>query len=189
MALLGRIYRFAILLLLGAGSVASAQEMEVPVSVQLPLFLKVMSFDRQLRARAGGEIVLGIAYQGGYRASADARRDASRAAAALTEVAGIPVTVVSIDLDREDLAHALARGKVTLLYVAPVRGIEVKDLTTASREAHVTTLSGVVRYVELGMAVGVRLVGDRPRIVVNLAASKLEGAELGAELLKLSEVR
>ena len=46
-----------------------AQEMEIPVAVQVPLFLKVMSFDRQLRARGEGEYVVAVAYQSGNRAS------------------------------------------------------------------------------------------------------------------------
>jgi hypothetical protein len=99
------------------------------------------------------------------------------------------VSVVTIDLDRDDLAAALTHSRATLLYVAPLRGADVQQLAGVARAAHVTTLTGVVRYVELGLAVGVRLRGDRPRIVVNLAASRLEGAELAAELLKLADVR
>ena len=61
------------LLSIGASITVRAQEMEIPVAVQLPLFLKVMSFDRQLGFRGGGTLVLAIAYQSGYRASADAK--------------------------------------------------------------------------------------------------------------------
>jgi hypothetical protein len=177
------------LLSVGTSIMVRAQEMEIPVAVQLPLFLKVMSFDRQLGFRGGGTLVLAIAYQSGYRASEDAKDEAWRSAANVHEVGGMPLSVVAIDLDREDLGDALLRSRVTLLYLTPVRGIDIKELGGVSRTAHVTTLTGVVRYVELGLAVGVRLRGDRPRIVVNLAASRLEGAELGAELLKLAEVR
>jgi hypothetical protein len=189
MALLARALVMAGVLSIGACTTVQAQEMEIPVAVQLPLFLKVMSFDRQLSSRGGGTLVLAIAYQSGYRASADAKEEAWRAASNIREISGMPLSIVAIDLDREDAAAALTRGRVTLLYLTPVRGVDVKELGGVARAAHVTTLTGVVRYVELGLAVGVRLRGDRPRIVVNLAASRLEGAELGAELLKLAEVR
>src|SRR5947209_5257027 len=71
-------------LLLGAAFVlapvrAQAQEMEVPVDAQIPLFLKVATFDRQLHARAHDAIVVAIAYQSGNRASLNARDDALRA--------------------------------------------------------------------------------------------------------------
>ena len=44
------------------------------------------------------------------------------------------------------------------------------------------------RYVEGGLAIGVDMKGDRPEIVINLAASRAEGAELNAHLLKLARV-
>jgi hypothetical protein len=189
MALLARALAMGALLSIGAYTTVHAQEMEIPVALQLPLFLKVMSFDRQLSSRAGGTLVLAITYQSGYRASVDAKEEAWRSAGNVHEIGGIPLSIVAIDLDREDLEAALTHSRVTLLYLAPVRGVDVKELGGVARAAHVTTLTGVVRYVELGLAVGVRLRGDRPRIVVNLIASRLEGAELGAELLKLAEIR
>ena len=187
MALLARAVA-SIALLLGLPSHARAQEMEVPVAVQMPLFLKVMSFDRQLRTRASGTVVIAIVYQNGYRASAAAKDDAWRAASRVREIDRMPVRIVTIDLDRDDLTEELVRSRATLVYLAPVRGVNVKDLSAVTRTLQVTTLTGVLRYLEQGVAVGVRLRGDRPRIVVNLAASRSEGADLAAELLKLAEV-
>jgi hypothetical protein len=188
MALLARALAVAALLLAALGVSARAQDVEVPVSVQLPLFLKVMSFDRRLATRTTSPVVIAIAYQGGFRMSIDARNDALKAAQGVASVGGMSLTVVVIDLDREDLERALSRNRVTLLYVAPLRGVDIGDIIAVTRAARVTTLSGVPRYVEQGCAVGVRLQGDRPRIVVNLSASRLEGAEFGAELLKLAQV-
>lgn len=170
---------------------ARAQEMEVPVALQLPLLLKVLSFDRQLSARAGGTLVIAVAYQSGFRASAQVKDEMLHAAAAIgprTQIGGLTVHVVAIDLDQDDLVEGLERSKATVVYLAPVRGIDVKALSAMTRIAHVTTVTGVPRYVEQGLSVGVRLRGDRPQILVNLAASRFEGAEFGAELLKLVQV-
>lgn len=188
MALLARVAALVLTLLAGICTVVQAQEMEVPVAVQMPLLLKVMAYDRQLRTRSGGTNVLGVAYQGGYRASVDVKEEAWRAASSIGELDGMPITLVAIDLDREDLATALAHNHATLLYVAPLRGLDIRDIITATRGAQVRTLTGMVQYVESGLAVGIRLRGDRPRIFVNQAASRLEGAELSAELLKLAQV-
>ena len=177
-----------LLLVVSVAFSARAQEMEIPVAVQLPLFLKVMSFDRQLRARAGGSLVIAGGFQSGYRASSDAKDEALRSIAGIRDVAGIPLRTVTIDLDHEELGAALSDSRATLLYVAPMRGVDVGDLVRATRAAHVTTLTGVMRYVDLGCAVGLRLRGDRPSIVVNLAAARLEGAEFAAELLRLVQI-
>jgi len=188
MALLARTAT-GLLLVASVAVTAHAQEMEVPVAVQLPLFLKVMSFDRQLRARAGGSLVLAIAFQSGSRASSDAVQEALRSVVGIREVAGIPLRTVNIDLDHEELGAVLADSRATLLYVAPMRGVDIGDLVRAARAAHVTTLTGVVRYVDLGCAVGLRLRGDRPSIVVNLAAARIEGADFTAELLRLAQIQ
>ncbi len=188
MAILTRRLALVVSLVLGVGATSRAQDMEIPVAVQLPLFFKVVTFDRQLRSRAGGTLVVAIAFQSGSRVSATAKDEAWRSASGIREIDGMPVSLVPIDLDHEELAAGLARSRATIIYVTPLRGVDVRELARVARAAHVTTLTGVFRYVELGLAIGVRLRGDRPHIVVNLAASRLEGADLAAELLKLAHV-
>ena len=86
----------------------AAQEMEVPTSVQIPLFLKVITFDRQLHSRGHGDFVIAVAYQSGNRTSTTVRDEVVRAFEAAHEtVAGAPVRVVTIDLDKESAADAL----------------------------------------------------------------------------------
>jgi hypothetical protein len=168
----------------------SAQEMEVPVAVQIPLFLKVISFDRQLRARGEGEFVLAVAYQNGNRASADARDEVIRVLKAEhPAVRGLPVRVVTIDLDRESLADCLKADQASLLYMTPLRAIDVGALVAIASAADVTTATGVTQYVSLGVAIGVRLQRDRPKILINLQGARSQGADFTAELLKLAEVR
>jgi hypothetical protein len=40
----------------------------------------------------------------------------------------------------------------------------------------------------MGLAVGVRLQRDRPKIMINLQCARTQGADFTAELLKLAEV-
>lgn len=175
---------------LAAPSVMCAQEMEVPVRIQIPLFLKVLSFDRHLEARTSVELVVGIAYQRGYRASEIAREEAARSLGNVSDgVAGRRVRVVAIDLDRESLAEALVRCAASVLYVAPLRAVDISEIASIASDADVTTLTGVPRYVRLGIAVGVRLQGDRPRLLINVDAARDQGANFSAELLKLVQVR
>lgn len=177
-------------LLLGARSL-TAQEIAVPVDVQVPLLVKILDFDRNLSTRARGEVVLGVLCQGKFRTSAavagEVQREVSRLAGAT--IGGLRVRVVVIDLDTTpNLAAALHRLQVTVLYVSPLRAVEVGSVTTASRAAQITTLTGVPRYVETGLAIGIDMKGERPQIVVNLAASRAEGADLNAQLLKLARI-
>jgi hypothetical protein len=173
----------------GHASAAVAQEMEVPVAIQVPLFLKVMSFDRLLKSRAGDELIVMVAYQSGNHASLMAKDEVLRAmSAGSAAVDGITIRTIALDLDRESLADGLRDQRVALLYVTPLRAFDIGAVAAAARAAHATTITGVPRYVALGLAISVRLQGDRPKLLVNVQASRLEGAELSAELLKLAQV-
>ncbi len=165
------------------------QEMDVPMDVQVQILLKVLAFDRKLAVRAPQALVVGVAYQGGNRSSLVARDEAVRALRAQPAPAGSgALRVVAIDLDDTSLAEAHAKQALTHLYVAPLRATDVGAIATWARGAGVTTMTGVARYVSDGLALGVGLRGGRPRILVNVEASRLEGADLSAELLKLAEI-
>ena len=177
--------------LVGASAVperVSAQAMDVPVTTQLSLFLKVMTFDRNLEKRAGEKLVLAVAFQSDNRTSSRARTDVVAALSGITRVGTLDFEVIGIDLDRQDLGTELRDHKVAFLYVTPLRAMDLDELIHAARAAGVSTITGVPGYVEEGLSVGVRLQADRPRLMINLEASKLEGADYKAELLKLAQL-
>jgi hypothetical protein len=165
-----------------------APAMEVPVAIQVPLFLKVLTFDRRLDARAGQELVVAIVYQKGNRASTLARDDALRALGAAPKIGGIAIRTYSVDLDHESLPAALGERAARVIYVTPLRGVNIVDIAEAARAARATTITGMPEYIDLGLAVGVRLQGDRPKLLLNLTASRLEGADFSSELLRLAQV-
>jgi hypothetical protein len=166
-----------------------AQDMDVPVGVQVPILLKVISFDRQLRVRAPREVVVGVVMQGGNRPSVVARDEAVTILAARgTTVDGIPVRVVIFDLDRQSIHAMFANTALTHLYVTPLRAVDIRELAEHARIEKVITMTGVSDYLTRGLSVSVGVRGGRPRILVNVEASRAEGADLSAELLKLAEL-
>ncbi len=179
-----------VLLGLGSGAVASrlaAQEMPVPVEVQVPLLLKILSFDRALTGSRTDPLVVGVVFQGRNRTSSEIGAEVrSRLTAAGRPGGGRVIRVVSIDLDQtDDFLAMLLRDSVRVLYVAPLRAIAISTVAAATREGLVVSFTGIPRYVEQGLAVGIDVNGMRPQIVVNLAASRAEGAQFSADLLKL----
>src|SRR5688572_18197528 len=112
---------------------AEAQDMDVPVRLQVALFLKVLTFDRNLTGSPASEIVVGVVFQSGYRSSVSAKNIAMTA---LQESRNKrKIRAIAIDLDRETLTTALPRHRPSVLYVAPLRAIEIGDLATAARNA------------------------------------------------------
>ena len=170
---------------------AAAQEISVPVEVQVPLLLKILSFDRRLAADGQDSLVIGVVFQSHYRASATIADDVCRALAAAghNPGAGRMLRVVPIELDEPGtLAATLLRDGVRVLYVTPLRAVAVSAVAAATRERQVISLTGVVQYVEEGLTVAVDAKGERPQIVINLAASRAEGAVFAGQLLKLARL-
>ena len=175
---------------LSAAARLFAQDVAVPVEVQVPLFIKIFAFDRNLAAQPG-PLVLGVLFQGKYRSSVTVAEHVRQAVgdAGRKTAGGSELRIVLIDLDETpDLAEALTRNRVRVLYVSPLRAVDIRTLTAVSRLAGISTVTGVPRYVEAGLAVGLDLKGERPEIVVNLLASRAEGADLDAQLLKLARI-
>ena len=181
-------FRWAAVLILGVLVTAapSAQVPAVPVPLQFSLFFRIMTYDRSLPTRAAGGLVVGVAFQGRLRASALAAEEALQQ----TPPSGFPypVRLVAIDLDSTaDLAAALADCDV--LYVAPLRAYRVADISAAARARGILTVTGIPEYLDEGLAIGVDLRGDRPEILVNLAAARAERADFTAAFLRLATIR
>ena len=182
----------AALLLLGppgGPATLAGQTMEVPVETQIPLFLKLLSFDRNLHSRGDSVLLIGVVYQSGNRESQVARDAVDGIVhSSPTRVEGLPFRSIDIDLDHESLDVFLRAHSIAVIYVAPLRAVDVRGIAQATRQAQVRSFTGVTRYVDLGLAVGVGLRGDLPQIIINLPAARLEGADFPAQLLRLARV-
>lgn len=167
---------------------AAAQEMAVPVDVQFSLFYRILTYDREIGARAGNGLVICVSYQGAFRASVLAKNEAIRQQPPVGTA--YSVRFVSIDLDGGEgfRAEAVSAG-CDVLYVTPLRSTSVRTIMTLSRERGMLTLTGVPEYVARGLAVGIGAVDDRPEILINLTAATAEGAVFSAQLLRLATVR
>jgi len=180
---------FSIFIICLAGP-AAAQVIETPVDVHIPIFLKVLSFDRNLKKRVGNgnEIVLAIVFQEKFRKSLNVKNQAEKFLEQLTgnKIADIPLRTVPLALD--DLAGlktALLKEKVVVMYITPLRAVDITDLVIICRSFHITSLTGVPGYCSAGVAVSVGSKGGNPAIIINRDAAETEGADFSSQLLKL----
>lgn len=189
-----RVYANAALLLAGLALLpcpSIAQQVTVPPRQQYALFAKILTFDRNLAARAGDELVIGVVFQPGLRASRAAADEFIVAAneSPIRSVAGVPVRVRRIALDNPaTLADALAREEVDVVYFAPLRAVDISALLAATRARRILSFSSAPEYVGQGVAVGLDERGGKPHILINLPSARAEGADFGSTLLGLAEV-
>lgn len=167
-----------------------AQEMAVPVNLQLSLFLKILTYERNLKKHVGDEIVMGIVYQNKFRKSRQTKNELMDVIdkSPSQQVDGIPIRFVPVDIDATDITNAISKHSLELLYFAPLRAVKIRSILEACSEKKVISLTGVPDYVKSGVAVGIGLRDASPKILINLKSAKQEGADFDSQLLNLSKV-
>jgi hypothetical protein len=177
--------------LAAAGTAARAEEGLSPRKEAL-LLLRVLVYDRNLTARAGGKVRVAIVYRAGDRRS-EARRDevleAFEDVAKEVVVAGLPVEVMAVAhrVDSE-FAGSLRSAAPAYLYVCAGLEQAVEEIARTTRRQGVVSAAGSREMVEAGLAIGVVSRGKRAGVVVNLGAARSEGADFDAALLAIAEV-
>jgi len=165
--------------------------MMVSVDVQIPLFLKILTFDRNLNSRAGDEVVVGVVYQRKFKNSVNVRDEVMDVItkSPIKSIRDIPVRFVAIELEEGSaLGSVFSANEIDVIYVTPLRGIGMDMITKWSRQLHLTTITGVEDYVEAGVAIGIGIKGDKPQIIINLRAAREEGVDFTSQLLKLARI-
>jgi hypothetical protein len=167
-----------------------AQDVALPEEQQLSLYARVLPFDRNLMERAEDEIVIGVLYQSGFRASVRAKDAIMGAAHLLATVGGVPTRFVPIEASSAAVLQAALEEKdVHLLYVTPVRSLDLAALVALCESHRLPSITGVPEYVDQGVAVGIGERGGRPDILLNKDAADAAGMDFDSRLLQLVTLR
>lgn len=180
-----------LMLLLSSIVPVNAQEMETPVQIQIPLFLKILSFDRNLKTRSKDVVHVGILFQKNVRQSVQVKNDVLKTVEEMQqkEILGMPTQFIPVEFTSEsDLASAATRYNLEVIYITPMRAVDISALSAHCHEHHMLSMTGVVEYMETGIAVGIGLKGEKPLIIINPTAAKNAGADFHSQLLKLAKI-
>lgn len=153
-----------------------SQTMDVPAKIQVQIILKSLSYDRNFKEKP----YFGIVYN---QKSADVKDDIEKG----LNVA--KVKNISINLGKEKLAKEVSK-EVNVLYICPEIEIsDMKEIIKVSQSNKILTTTGVEKYVEKGISLGVTERGKKPKIIINLPSLKKEGRNFSARFLKLTEIK
>ena len=113
---------------------ATAQEVAVPVETQAALFTRILAFDRAFDHRRDKDLVIGILYQERFRASLNVKNLLVELSERDTATRQPVHRYVPIDMTEAGaLRAALARHSIDVLYVAPLRAVNIDDIVAVSR--------------------------------------------------------
>jgi hypothetical protein len=177
-------------LAMAAPSALAADAMPVPADLQVPLLLKILTYDRNFEAKTKAELNIGVVFDPGDAASVKAKNEVAEILGKVADktVKKLPIKYVPIEYKTlADLEATVKARGVNLLYLTPgLRNVE--ELIRFSHANRITTATGVRSFVERGVAVGVGVRQDKPEILINLPASRSEGSEFDASLLRIATV-
>jgi hypothetical protein len=155
------------------------------------ILTRALAYDGNLKTRAGADLLIAVVGKPGHPASEELAGTMGKAFRSLAnvKVQGLAVRATQVAYkDPATLAATLEREGVDALYVCPGLDAELMSIFEATRKLKIVTMASRQDYVQRGLSLGVFAIEGKPTIVVNLAASKLENAAFGSDLLRLAKV-
>ena len=127
---------------LGAAGSVIPEDIETPVDVHIPIFFRILTFDRNFKNRVGEEIVIGIVYQERFRKSYNIKSQLESYLEGLPvkKIADVPFRYVSISLSSlSEFKTSLEKEKVDIVYFTPLRAVSIQSLVAVSRSPGITS--------------------------------------------------
>jgi hypothetical protein len=168
-------------------SIALADVVAVPASLQAKLAGKLALFDRAFAARAGDRAHVLIVTRAGDPASV---RFADELAAALKQidtVGGLPhEEATTAYAGAESLAAAVKAQRPAIVYLSAGLANEAHAIAAALTGVDVLTITAEPEAVAKGIVASFDLISNQPKIVVNLKQAESQKVQFTGTLLKLA---
>ena len=98
-------------------------------------------------------------------------------------------TVLPFDISgKGNIRSFLKNNKIKLLYITPIRGIDISEITKICKEEGVLTITGVEEYSINQVSVVLSLEDNKLQIMINQKSSKQEGADFSSRLLRIAKL-
>jgi hypothetical protein len=187
-----RLVGFATVCLMAGGPVGAAEAMPFPPDVQIALLLKVLTYDRSFQYKAKSGVTIGVVYVPTDPESVKAKDEVLQTLARVSDrtIKNLPIKFVPLEYkDAVSLEKAVRAHKVNVFYIAPGNAAGLPALLKMSKTFAITSATGVPEFVERGVAIGIGIKADKkPDILINLPASRTEGSDFDASLLRIARV-
>jgi hypothetical protein len=163
----------------------------VPAKNQALLLLRILAYDHNLANRIDNKTVtIAVVAKGGNSDSEDIANElvsVIRELAKSTTISNNAINVVRLSYTDKTFDADIAKTKAAALYVAPGLGDAIVNIAGVTHERKLLTFTGSADYV-VTLAVGFALYDSKPTILVNIPASRAEGADLDPALLRVAKI-
>ena len=158
---------------------------QVPAEIQAALVLKLLGYDRKLAERSPNGVTL-VAVIGADGNEAGAKFKALEG----RKIQGKQLKVALLPANgTKPVGEALGGLKANVVYLgAKVEAGKAESAIAWADQNKVPTFGGTRGLAERGAAIGFMVVKSKPRFVVNVEASRKQGIELPARVLRLAQL-
>ncbi|MFH1050219.1 MAG: YfiR/HmsC family protein [bacterium] len=165
-----------------------SQEVEVPIDLQLSIFVKIMPLEKKLSQKISEKknINILIVYQNKYRPSLNERNNII-AFFRNNENKMYSVSDM-IFYEENTVKNYILGNKIDVVLITSLRAVDISQLSEISKLTQVLTLTTLASQVEKGLSVGIEKHKEKPQILINLEQLKREGAVFSSHLLKIARV-
>jgi len=168
---------------------AAAEDVAVPISVQIELLARVVKYDRNALARMGATCKVLIVCRDGDNASRQAATHSRTELGKLDDIAGLPVVVTEYRwVDADALRKRCTDDGIGLALLTPGLSDQVAAIAAACVDDDLLTVSLLATDVPAGIVLGFSLESSRPTIVVNLRQARRQNVDFSARLLAIAKV-
>jgi hypothetical protein len=178
------------LLVLG-GHHSFSQEVKVPQEAQIPFLLKILTYDRAFKEKAQDALNIGLLYNPDDNASIEHKDRVVEAFQRYRDkkVSGLSLEILPFDyITFHDLLELLPGKRIHVLIITTGNTEMLREIINLTREGRILSFSTSPELVEKGVSVGIDLVEEKMKIVIDYEATKTEGSDFSAQLLKICRI-
>ena len=166
---------------------------QLPVRIEATILGKIISYDQSLASRVRDDNTIHIAVLSGAKnLKPDKRTDElyhTLNSIGSKLVPGHKVTAHRIAYTNAAFVQkSIAAQYISIIYVGAGLENNLDEIIRMSRAQKILTATSGLQPVEKGISVGIYLEDSKPRMVINVHASKQEGSIFPSSLLRLSRV-
>jgi hypothetical protein len=171
-----------------AGLAVRADDVTVPIALQVDLLGRVVRFERNFGARLNQPAPVVVVEKSGEAASARAAAQAKVAIVQANKLGGRQASAVIHVFSAVAALRAAASGAAIVYLMPGFSRSEVQAIAGAFADSSVLTIAAAASDVDAGMVLGFELVSSKPRIVVNLPIARAQRLDFNAQILRLARV-
>jgi hypothetical protein len=163
--------------------------MSLDVERQAMLLVNVLTYDRAQKERLRKGFTVGVLYQSRVQRSALVAGEFTKALPRAVGTIPGRVRIVKVEMGaRGKLARQLLDLKIAVVYVTPLRAVDMAVVADICAAGRILSFTGVQEYVRKGVGVGLVREKGKPFVLVNLAATRAVGSKFSSQLLRMARV-